>query len=96
MHLKDDSKTSTRAVRQRTHLLSELCSTRFNCGKRFTVVVMVSTFVVTISKFIVMLFPHFVMVSTFVVMVPNMQRLSWFPLTRWKSCAFRLPKRIQA
>ena len=26
-HLKDDSKTSTRAVRQRTHLLSELCST---------------------------------------------------------------------
>ena len=28
-HLKDDSKTSTRAVRQRTHLLSELCSTCF-------------------------------------------------------------------
>ena len=26
-HLKDYSKTSTRAVRQRTHLLSELCST---------------------------------------------------------------------
>ena len=26
-HLKDDSKTSTRAVRQRMHLLSELCST---------------------------------------------------------------------
>ena len=29
-HLKDDSKTRTRAVRQRTHLLSELCSTCFS------------------------------------------------------------------
>ena len=29
-HLKDYSKTSTRAVRQRTHLLSELCSTCFS------------------------------------------------------------------
>ena len=28
-HLKDYSKTSTRAVRQRTHLLAELCSTCF-------------------------------------------------------------------
>ena len=33
-HLKDDSKTSTWAVRQRTHLLSELCSTCFHCATR--------------------------------------------------------------
>ena len=59
-------------------------------------VVMVSTFVVTVSKFIVMLSSRVVTISTYVVMVSNMQRLSWFPLTRWKSCAFRLPKRIQA
>ena len=35
-HLKDDSKTSTWAVRQRTHLLSELCSTCFCCILIFT------------------------------------------------------------
>ena len=33
-HLKDDSKTSTRAVRQKTHLLSELCSTCSSACRR--------------------------------------------------------------